>query len=93
MQQHVLQIMSPLYSISLKRTQNLMFCRFLKHFLLLVVINQMASALFRLIAAAGRNLIVANTFGAFALLILFALGGFVLSRGKNIDCSEILLSF
>ncbi|CAI9286405.1 unnamed protein product [Lactuca saligna] len=58
------------------------FWRFLKHFLLLVVINQMASALFRLIASAGRNLIVANTFGAFALLILFALGGFVLSRDQ-----------
>lgn len=41
----------------------------------------MASALFRLMAALGRNMIVANTFGAFALLLLFALGGFVLSRG------------
>ncbi|KAI3789680.1 hypothetical protein L2E82_02482 [Cichorium intybus] len=41
----------------------------------------MASALFRFIGAAGRNMIVANTVGAFALLILFGLGGFVLSRG------------
>lgn len=41
----------------------------------------MASALFRLIAAVGRNLVVANTFGSFALLLLFALGGTVLSRG------------
>ncbi|KAJ6428300.1 hypothetical protein OIU84_023678 [Salix udensis] len=40
----------------------------------------MASALFRFIAAAGRNMIVANTFGSFALLTLFALGGFILSR-------------
>ncbi|PKI62062.1 hypothetical protein CRG98_017435, partial [Punica granatum] len=40
----------------------------------------MASALFRLIGAMGRNLIVANTFGSFALLTLFALGGVVLSR-------------
>jgi len=47
----------------------------------LVLINQMASALFRFIAAAGRNMIVANTFGSFVLLAIFALGGFVLSRG------------
>ena len=41
----------------------------------------MASALFRFIAAACRNMIVANTFGTFALLLLFAMSGFVLSRG------------
>ena len=41
----------------------------------------MASALFRLIASAGRNMIVSNTFGAFVLLMLLALGGFILSHG------------
>jgi hypothetical protein len=41
----------------------------------------MASALFRFIGGLGRSMIVANTFGSFALLILFALGGFVLSHG------------
>ncbi|KAF7849922.1 hypothetical protein BT93_L0123 [Corymbia citriodora subsp. variegata] len=54
--------------------------RLFKQYLLLVAVNQMASALFRLIAALGRNMIVANTFGSFALLTLFALGGVVLSR-------------
>ncbi|KAL9671914.1 hypothetical protein QQ045_009487 [Rhodiola kirilowii] len=54
--------------------------RLFKQILLLIFVNQMASALFRLMAALGRNMIVANTFGAFALLLLFALGGFVLSR-------------
>ncbi|KAG5141572.1 hypothetical protein JHK82_017267 [Glycine max] len=39
----------------------------------------MASALFRVIAALGRNLVVASTCGYFALVVLFALGGFVLS--------------
>ena len=48
---------------------------------MLVLINQMASALFRFIAAAGRNMIVANTFGSFVLLAVFALGGVILSRG------------
>ncbi|KAI6694837.1 hypothetical protein NL676_022547 [Syzygium grande] len=54
--------------------------RLFKQYLLLVAINQMASGLFRLIASLGRNLIVANTFGSFALVTLFALGGVVLSR-------------
>ncbi|GAB2234368.1 hypothetical protein Drorol1_Dr00003617 [Drosera rotundifolia] len=54
--------------------------RLFKQLLLLALVNQAASGLFRSIGAAGRNMIVANTFGSFALLSLFALGGFVLSR-------------
>ncbi|KAF3650987.1 Pleiotropic drug resistance protein 3 [Capsicum annuum] len=41
---------------------------------------EMASALFRLIAALGRNIIVANTFGSCALFIVLVMGGFILSR-------------
>ena len=41
----------------------------------------MASALFRLIASLGRNLIVSNTFGSFALLTVLVLGGFIIARG------------
>ena len=48
---------------------------------MLLFVNQMASALFRLIGALGRNIIVANTFGSFALLTVLVLGGFVLARG------------
>ncbi|KAK9049678.1 hypothetical protein SSX86_031353 [Deinandra increscens subsp. villosa] len=54
--------------------------RFLKYYLLLVITNQVSSALFRFIGSAGRNMIVANTFGSFALLLIFALGGFVLNH-------------
>ncbi|KDP36996.1 hypothetical protein JCGZ_06052 [Jatropha curcas] len=54
--------------------------RLFKQYLLLLLVNQMSSALFRLIASVGRNMIVANTFGSFALLALFALGGVILSR-------------
>ncbi|XP_030968617.1 pleiotropic drug resistance protein 1-like [Quercus lobata] len=54
--------------------------RLFKQYLLLLLVNQMASALFRAIGAMGRNMIVANTFGSFALLLLFALGGFILSK-------------
>ncbi|KAK4355026.1 hypothetical protein RND71_027220 [Anisodus tanguticus] len=54
--------------------------RLFKHFLLLILVNLMASGLFRFIGAAGRTVGVANTFGMFVLLLQFALGGFVLSR-------------
>ncbi|EEF35084.1 ATP-binding cassette transporter, putative [Ricinus communis] len=54
--------------------------RLFKQYFLLLIVNQMASGLFRFIAAVGRNMIVANTFGSFALLTVFALGGIVLSR-------------
>ncbi|KAI9106703.1 hypothetical protein K1719_022231 [Acacia pycnantha] len=54
--------------------------RFFKQFLLLLCLNQMASALFRLMAALGRDMVVANTVGSFALLVIMVLGGFVISR-------------
>ncbi|XP_044480570.1 pleiotropic drug resistance protein 1-like [Mangifera indica] len=54
--------------------------RFAKQFLLLFIVNQMASGLFRLIAAAGRTMVIANTYGSYVLLLLFALGGFIISR-------------
>ncbi|KAK4776338.1 hypothetical protein SAY86_005026 [Trapa natans] len=54
--------------------------RLFKQYLLLLLVNQMASGLFRLIGAVARNMIVANTFGSFVLLTLFVLGGVVLSR-------------
>ncbi|CAN0915029.1 Pleiotropic drug resistance protein 1 [Linum grandiflorum] len=56
------------------------FGRLIRMYILLVAINQMASAIFRFIAATGRNMIVANTFGSFVLLLLFVLSGFILSR-------------
>ncbi|KZV28328.1 Pleiotropic drug resistance 12 [Dorcoceras hygrometricum] len=54
--------------------------RLFKQYLLLLLLHQTAGALFRLIGALGRTMIIANTFGLFALLMLFALGGFVLAR-------------
>ncbi|CAK8535728.1 unnamed protein product [Lathyrus sativus] len=54
--------------------------RLLKQFLVVIFLSQMASGLFRSIAALGRNMIVANTFGSFAILTFLALGGFILSR-------------
>ena len=57
--------------------------RFVKHYLVLIFVNQMASALFRLIGALGRNIVVASALSAFTFLAILVLGGFVLSRGKK----------
>ncbi|XP_059459725.1 pleiotropic drug resistance protein 1-like [Corylus avellana] len=54
--------------------------RFFKQYFIILCINQMASALFRFMAALGRNVIVASTVGSFALLAVQVLGGFVISR-------------
>ncbi|KAL9247865.1 hypothetical protein vseg_021248 [Gypsophila vaccaria] len=54
--------------------------RCLKQFLLFFLLHQMSIGLFRVMASLGRNLIVANTFGSFAMLVVMALGGFVFSR-------------
>ncbi|KMT16880.1 hypothetical protein BVRB_2g043550 [Beta vulgaris subsp. vulgaris] len=54
--------------------------RCLKQFLLFFLLHQMSICLFRVMASLGRNLIVANTFGSFAMLVVMALGGFILSR-------------
>ncbi|XP_068634199.1 pleiotropic drug resistance protein TUR2-like [Aristolochia californica] len=54
--------------------------RLFKQFLLFLVLHQVASGLFRSIAAVGRNMIVSNTFGSFALVAIMVLGGFVVSR-------------
>ncbi|OAY63325.1 ABC transporter G family member 36 [Ananas comosus] len=54
--------------------------RFCKQYLLFLALNQMASSLFRFIGGLGRDMVVANTFGSCALLIVMVLGGFILSR-------------
>ncbi|GFZ20341.1 pleiotropic drug resistance 6 [Actinidia rufa] len=43
-------------------------------------VHQMALALFRFLAAAGRTPVVANTMGTFTLLLVFVLGGFIVSK-------------
>ncbi|KAM4100328.1 hypothetical protein ACB094_05G059900 [Castanea mollissima] len=64
--------------------------RFFRQYLLLLLLNQMAYALFPFIGAIGRrDPILANTFGSFALVMLFALGGFVLSREEDVGCKVL----
>jgi hypothetical protein len=49
--------------------------------LLLFWVHQMALSLFRVMAALGRDMIIANTVSSGALMILFLLGGFVVPKG------------
>ncbi|XP_058737878.1 pleiotropic drug resistance protein 1-like [Vicia villosa] len=54
--------------------------RFFRQYLVLVLVHQMASGLFRFVAAVGRDMTVALTFGSFTFAILFSMSGFVLSK-------------
>ncbi|XP_042514692.1 ABC transporter G family member 39-like isoform X1 [Macadamia integrifolia] len=54
--------------------------RMFRHYLILLLINQMASGLFRVVAVLGRKLVISNTLGAIVLLVVITLGGFILSR-------------
>ncbi|BBN01006.1 hypothetical protein Mp_2g03890 [Marchantia polymorpha subsp. ruderalis] len=54
--------------------------RFFRYMFLLLLMHQMALGLFRLIGALGRTMVIANTFGTFALIVVFLLGGFILSK-------------
>lgn len=54
--------------------------RFLRQLLLFFFLHQMSLPLFRLMASLGRNMIVANTFGSFAMLVVLALGGYIISK-------------
>lgn len=54
--------------------------RFFRQLVLFFTVHQMSLGLFRFIAALGRNRIMANTFGSFAILIILVLGGFIISR-------------
>lgn len=56
--------------------------RFLRYMFILFSVHQMALGLFRTMAALARDMIIANTFGSAALLVIFLLGGFILPKGK-----------
>nr|XP_043635485.1 ABC transporter G family member 31 [Erigeron canadensis] len=54
--------------------------RFFRYVFVLFSIHQMALGLFRTLAAVARNMIVSNTFGSAALLVIFLLGGFIMPK-------------
>jgi hypothetical protein len=49
----------------------------------LLAMHQMALGLFRLLASVARVMIVAQTGGSFAIIVVFVLGGFIVSRGTS----------
>ncbi|CAI5462796.1 unnamed protein product [Closterium sp. Yama58-4] len=54
--------------------------RFFTQMLMWFLIHQVGLSLFRFVASVGRSRGVANTFGTFALIVLFLLGGFVIAK-------------
>ncbi|XP_021835261.1 ABC transporter G family member 32 isoform X2 [Spinacia oleracea] len=56
------------------------YSRFFKQFLIYFLLHQMSLALFRVMGSLGRSMIVANTFGSFAMLVVLGLGGYIISR-------------
>ncbi|KAK1439447.1 hypothetical protein QVD17_05265 [Tagetes erecta] len=59
------------------------FTRFAQQFLTYFCIHQMALALFRLMAAVARTEVIANTLGAFILLLIVTLGGFIVAKDDS----------
>ncbi|KAM0939679.1 putative ABC-type sulfate transporter [Dioscorea sansibarensis] len=57
--------------------------RFFRQFLALFLIHQMSLSMCRFIAAAGRNVVNASTYGNFFMLLIFVLGGFIISKGYD----------
>ncbi|XP_078161527.1 ABC transporter G family member 36-like [Carex rostrata] len=54
--------------------------RLFKQYILLIVTNQMSGGLFRFMGGLARNMVIANTFGSFSMLLVMVLGGFILTR-------------
>ncbi|KAG8371495.1 hypothetical protein BUALT_Bualt13G0093600 [Buddleja alternifolia] len=54
--------------------------RFFRFMFILFSVHQMALGLFRTMASIARDMIIANTFGSAALLIIFLLGGFIIPK-------------
>ncbi|ONK78781.1 uncharacterized protein A4U43_C02F22340 [Asparagus officinalis] len=64
------------YGIGFAPAANRFFAQFLAYFF----IHQMALALFRLLATVGRTPVIASTIGRCVCLLMFVLGGFLISK-------------
>ncbi|KAH9312920.1 hypothetical protein KI387_027955 [Taxus chinensis] len=54
--------------------------RFFRHFLILFLVHQMSSSLFRFLAGLCRTMSVANTGGSISLLLILMVGGFIIPK-------------
>ena len=64
-----------------KKKNSVVNGRFIQHFLVLFAMHQMSMALYRFLAAIGRTQVMANMLGTAALIAIYILGGFVISKG------------
>lgn len=71
------------FSVLQKLTKTMQCYRFFRQFLLLFLMNEASSGLFRFIAGLARHQVVASTLGSFCILIFMLTGGFVLARGMQ----------
>ncbi|KAH0458194.1 hypothetical protein IEQ34_013509 [Dendrobium chrysotoxum] len=75
--------------------------RFFKQFLILFLMQQAASGLFRLITAICRSMIISNTGGSLSVIIMCILGGFILpkvsglspKKGMVLPFTPLIISF
>ncbi|KAK3165312.1 hypothetical protein QOZ80_1AG0031670 [Eleusine coracana subsp. coracana] len=56
--------------------------RFFKHLLAVFFIQQMSAALFRFVSGVCRTVVITNTAGSLAVIVMFVLGGFILPRNQ-----------
>ncbi|KAL6615974.1 hypothetical protein ACP70R_038244 [Stipagrostis hirtigluma subsp. patula] len=54
--------------------------RLFKHLIVVFLIQQMAAGVFRLVAGICRTVVITNTGGTLAVLVMFVLGGFILPK-------------
>jgi hypothetical protein len=64
-----------------KKWNSIAYGRILQHFLVLFAMHQMSMGLYRFLAAIGRTQVMANMLGTAALIAIYILGGFVISKG------------
>uniref|UniRef100_A0A7N0SXU5 Uncharacterized protein n=1 Tax=Kalanchoe fedtschenkoi TaxID=63787 RepID=A0A7N0SXU5_KALFE len=57
--------------------------RFFRYVLLNFAMHQMAVSLFRMMASLARDIIIANTIGTAALMVIFLMAGFIIPKGTK----------
>jgi ABC-type multidrug transport system permease subunit len=50
--------------------------------LIMFLMHNLSVSAFRLIGAVSRSMVLANTFGAFIILVTFLLGGFIIDKSE-----------
>jgi hypothetical protein len=66
-----------------------MCCRFLCFYIILFLVHQTAVAMFRVIAALLRNLVLATALGSLFLVIYLMLSGFILAHRARLGSAHL----